>query len=213
MSIRQDEIDAIRNKVLDLTVAETSFTAFDITRALQKSVDRPHRMIKAIVHEMFAKGDMGEYVRDQVNIPSAPNAAWLYHLPENDPQDYLAKLSGRVGNVVATQRAGRSLVVQGAIITSADPLMVSCDNRIYLPKSVAKHWGLYPGDMAACLNTGGKIIVKKKFHNAAEAIKAVNAPVDAKGNIRINGEVTTQFSEKSFRYSSTGDEIVLEPEP
>jgi hypothetical protein len=210
MSIRQDEVDLIRQKVLDLTVKEQSFTAFDVTRELHKAVDRPHRMIKAIVHGMFAKGDMGDYVRDQISIPSAPNAAWLYHLPENDPQDYLAKFSG-----VGTKNAKQASQAFAAALTiaSSDPLRVSCDNRIYLPTSVAKYWGLKPGDMAACLNTGNKIIVKKKFHNAAEAIKAVNAPVDAKGNIRINGEVTTQFSEKAFKYSSTGDEIVLEPEP
>jgi len=209
MPIRQDEIDAIRNKVFELTCDEDSFTAFDVSKALRKTVDRPHRMIRPVIHEMFAKGDMGEYVREQINIPGANPPPWLYHLPENDPQDYLA--SKPLGKKSKTVSKPVAALQQSPV--SSNCLKVSCDNRIYLPTKVAKDWGLTPGKTAFSLITRGKIIVRKKFHNALEAIQAVNAPVDAKGNIRINAEVTTRFQGKSFTYSRRGDEVVLEQEP
>jgi len=205
--MRQDEIDQVRDRVFEMVNSEKSFTAFDVTKALGKSFQRPHWMIKQVVHEMFANGEMLEYVRNQVLIPGAPRPALLYHLPENDPQDYISK----IGKPSGTTKQAKSISV-GLSIASSDPLRVSCDNRIYIPRNVATQWGLAPGQTAFCLKEGDKIILKKKFHNAAEAIRATNAPVDAKGNIRINPEVTTQFQEKSFKLSQTGNEVVLEPE-
>lgn len=190
MSLTQDETKLIQRKVEEFVVQEKSFTAFDVTQALKGSVNKSHFLVKEVVHAEFESGAMGEYNRDWVQIPGAPRKAFLYHLPENTVDEYLHgnfghKKSKKNSVPMATAAASYS-------VSQGKSIRLSVDGRLYLPRMITRKWKLSSGDNAFCIVTGSKIVVRKKFRDAAQAVQSVRVPVDVKYNLRIPPEITDQ---------------------
>jgi hypothetical protein len=82
----------VQGEVSKLVANKKMFTAWDLTKRLQKAdPDVKHYIIREAVNEIFNCGDMGDYVRDTLTIPGATNGLrpWVYHLPEVDVSEYL----------------------------------------------------------------------------------------------------------------------------
>ncbi|MDX1933270.1 MAG: hypothetical protein SFU56_11740 [Capsulimonadales bacterium] len=139
-----DEVEAEVNRRID---AGESFTAFDISRAVQAAgVRERHRNLKVIVHDMFERGDMPGYTRTQITLPGGEQPL-LYH-PDN---------TAPAGNrfAVASNAPSRAAGIARHIATmfgqrsaGPTPRTGSPDgaNRLRLPLSVLRTAGFLPGD-------------------------------------------------------------------
>jgi hypothetical protein len=83
--------------ISDKVAAREAFTAYNITQAVRQAGNAvEHYKYKEVVHDIFAAGDMSDYLRSGVQFNQGP--AFLYHPPEVDPAAWAAsggKLTGK----------------------------------------------------------------------------------------------------------------------
>jgi hypothetical protein len=79
----------ISHVVQDFVNEGKMFTAFEVSLAVkERGVDERHRTMRDTVHEViFELGDPAGYTRTLRDV-GAPEQAWVYHMPEDNPYRY-----------------------------------------------------------------------------------------------------------------------------
>jgi hypothetical protein len=70
----------VEEQVASFSLTQTSFTAYDITKALRSVTGEfiPHSAIKPLVSEMFKNNKMSNYTRELGNFPGVGKQPWVY---------------------------------------------------------------------------------------------------------------------------------------
>src|SRR5262249_23031558 len=119
-----------------------SFTAFDISRAVQATgIQERHRNMKVIVHDMYERGEMTGYTRTQITLPTGEQP-FLYH-PDN------AMIPNRFA--VATNSPSQAVLNNKAVLFGQNqPAGIQVDshldggNRLFLSVSLLRKAGFLP---------------------------------------------------------------------
>jgi hypothetical protein len=161
------------------------FTAFDISmEAKRRGSTERHRHMKHVVHQFFARGDMGnDYTRTLVAIPGAPAKAWLYHPDSANLKDYppLHKKT----------RGG----------THGYP--VDRRSRLCVPVQWLRRAGFRPGDAAFVTmdSRSGSLVVSRSCRR--KPLRAYR--VDRNGNVRIAQTTLRRASLAGQAFDIAGD--------
>lgn len=175
----------VENSVQDFVGQRKAFTAYDVTKDVRtKGVRERHNELKKEVHQIFNDGQMSDYTRALVQLPSAPGPAFLYHPPELDPNLYA---SGTATPTTVAPSPGASPVVAPAApaTTSAGQSIQTQGNGfVRIPVSLVKAIGLNGGDDAVVYEDGGEVCVCSPANTPAGANAKVQK-VDPRGNVRL----------------------------
>jgi hypothetical protein len=124
--------------------AGDSFTAFDISRAVQATgIQERHRHMKGIVHDMYERGDMPGYIRTQITLPTGEQP-FLYH-PDNRMIPNRFAVATNTGTKTLANHTA-SLFGQGRTALMQTVGHLDSDYRLRLPSSILRKAGFYPGD-------------------------------------------------------------------
>jgi hypothetical protein len=144
MSNSLSDIESVTIRVVDhYTEQGFLFTALDISNTVKKSLPGVrHREVAAIVRALYDDGKLGdEYTRSNIDVTADGKTvtAFLYHLDEDDPDDYAGtQRQQQPIPPVAVTLAGP---VTGAPATQV-ALELGKDNRARLPLDFVRGAGL-----------------------------------------------------------------------
>jgi hypothetical protein len=160
--LNQFLIGEVEAEVRRQIAAGTSFTAFDISRAVQATgIRERHRNLKGAVHAMYERGDMPGYDRSVVNLTTGEQP-FLYH-PKAATNNRFATASARQ--------------------TAPDMRHLDPWNRLRLPARVLRDAGILPGDTVyAAVETTTAVVTLSStpIPNAARPYR-----VDRYNNVRL----------------------------
>jgi hypothetical protein len=141
------DIENVTRRVMDRFAVEGFlFTALDVSNQVKQSLPGVrHREVAPIVRDLFDDGVMGQsYVQTliDVRLPDGQTTqAFLYHLEEDDPDDY-----------AGTQRQLRAIppvpvqqLIQGGVLPAELTLEVGKDGRARIPRDFLERNGLTSG--------------------------------------------------------------------
>jgi hypothetical protein len=160
--LNQFLIGEIEGEVCRQIAAGASFTALDISRAVQATgIRERHRNLKSAVHAMYERGDMPGYDRSLVTLTTGVQP-FLYH-PKAATNNRFATASTRQ--------------------TAPDVRHLDPWNRLRLPARVLRDAGILPGDtMYAAVETTTAVVTLSRTPdpNGARAYR-----VDRYNNVRL----------------------------
>jgi hypothetical protein len=143
------------------------FTAYDISRESQwRGSPQRHRHMKHVVHDSYDRGAMAGYVRTLVAIPGAPEPAWLYHRPGDDPEAFRPR--ERSGFFRSARRVDRRA-------------------RLCVPVARLRAAGLQPGDLVVAVVDAAApaLVLKRLARPGGPPAGKKTYTVERNGNLRI----------------------------
>jgi hypothetical protein len=116
MTIHPSIREVITHVVREFTSAGRMFTAFEISLAVKdRGIEERHRNMRDTVHEViFEAGCPLGYTRTLRDV-GAPDPAWVYHLPEDNPYRYQPLRRYDTANTSADLQADEPLVLPAGI--------------------------------------------------------------------------------------------------
>ena len=209
----QDQAVKVETQVIGLTGDKQMFTAFDVTRRLRaKGEDVRHYEVKSVVHDFFARGQMGmDYDRTVRNV--AGGSPFIYHPDTKDPEDYNPNALGmaaQAGNAISNT-ANIPVTVAPVAVNKVNPTQSltpapvapfdvsrNAKGRIRITSKYLRKIGVRAGDRVYCYQVGKVIRISVSpiagFSNEQVYI------ADEYGNIRLNPVfIDKVFSVNDFR--------------
>lgn len=208
----------IENSIQGFIGKRNPFTAFDVTKDIRSkggSHER-HNELKKEVHQIFDDGQMQDYNRSLVRLPSAPGPAFLYHPPEVDPNSYVAGTATPQTVVQAQPSAtsGCSGAQANQVVTTVDDddddgaLSQQGKGFIRIPVSLVRAIGLKGGDQANIRVAGNSQVEVSKPIGIVGKLQMV----DPRGNVRIYGSTLRDagiFGNAKAELSVSSDTIII----
>jgi len=141
------DIENVTRRVMDRFTCEGFlFTALDVSNQVKRSLPGVrHREVAPIVRDLFEDGVLGEsYVQTliDVQIPGGQTTqAFLYHLEDDDPEDYAGtqRQQSAIPPVVVQQ------LVSGGVLPAELTIELGKDDRARIPRDFLERNGLTSG--------------------------------------------------------------------
>jgi hypothetical protein len=195
----QDQAVKVETQVIGLTGDKQMFTAFDVTRRLRaKGEDVRHYDVKSVVHDCFARGQMGmDYDRTVRNV--AGGSPFIYHPDTKDPEAYDPHELGSsvqappaIPDAVNTPSSVVTTNVSAPIHVSTFDVSRNARGRVRITSQYLKKIGVHAGDAVFCYPVG------KVIRISSDRISGLHDETlyfaDEYGNIRLN----SRFLDKVF---------------
>ncbi len=126
------ERQEVLNLVLGMIKKGKLFTAFDVTTELRKIKGQfRHFITREVINDLFKEDEMGEYIRDLVDIPGANVPAYVYHDPSVDAKAYLQK--GSNAPVAVAKSSPFSTSSQPSVKVMKSTAASDKDGRLNIP--------------------------------------------------------------------------------
>lgn len=141
------DIENVTRRVMDRFTCEGFlFTALDVSNQVKQSLPGVrHREVAPIVRDLFEDGVLGEsYVQTliDVQIPGGqPTQAFLYHLEDDDPEDY----AGTQRQQTAIPPIPVQQLVSGGVLPAELTIELGRDDRARIPRDFLERNGLTSG--------------------------------------------------------------------
>ena len=208
----------------DLTYQKVSqgdmFTAFDITlfAKKEKGLTERHRNVKHVVHDLFVAGQLSGYDRTLIDIPGAPDKAYLYHPVGADITQYSAKDRAKFpdagGSATATSNGITVLSTTSpapATSTPSNGHTVDRRGRLCIPNALTRslHWNR--NSIISATPSNGGLVLNPSISPSVIA----EYWLDKDDNIRISARTLRKAGlaprslSDSYDISISGSDIVI----
>ncbi|GAB4456393.1 MAG: hypothetical protein OHK0029_14210 [Armatimonadaceae bacterium] len=149
--LTMDVVDAVEAEVARRVGNGDSFTALEISRAVQaQGIRERHRELKLVVHELFEDGEMPGYDRHTIQLPSGERP-FLYH-----PAAVRQNTFGTARNTTPSH-SGTTNPLPRALRPGDAVARWLTGDRLRLPAPLLRAAGFYPGDTVYVAQEGSKV--------------------------------------------------------
>ncbi len=156
MSDGLSDIESVTLRVVDHHTEEGFlFTALDISNIVKQSLPGVrHREVAPIVRSLYESGKLGaDYTRSNIDVTAGGKSvtAFLYHLDEDDPDDYAG--TQRQQTAIAPVPVAVIRAAAGAFLSQVD-VQLGRDGRARLPLDFIRGAGLNSDEIAVSQDVG-----------------------------------------------------------
>jgi len=175
------------------------FTAYDVTRRVRAMNIRVfHKDVREVVRDMFSTGQMQNYSKRLMPIPSSPNPAFVYHPVTDDPANYdpLDNLPGNRTTSNTTAPATPASTPDTDDDDDSDDVSTiqlerQGDGFIRIPARYMRAVGVKPGDEVSVetigwVSTGSNGLTVEKASSKKNLDEDNILRTDARNNLRIS---------------------------
>jgi antitoxin component of MazEF toxin-antitoxin module len=190
---------AVTDAANDFISQNKMFTAYDVTRKVRAmNVNVFHKDVREVVRDMFSTGQMQNYSKRLMPIPSSPNPAFVYHPVTDDPANYdpLCNLPGNQASSKSTATATPAPVTPASTPDadddddSDDVSTIKVDRQgdgfIRVPARYMRAVGVKPGDEVSVEPIGSQGITVEKASSKKHLNEDNILQTDARNNLRIS---------------------------
>lgn len=207
--------------VEDLTLEKVAlghmFTAFDISMFAkkEKGMTERHRNVKHVVHELFVGGQMAGYDRTLIDIPGAPEKAFLYHPAGEDISKYNPKDRSTFPTPCGITVTPSTPTLPAATTSAPKPgFKVDRRGRLCVRNSLTKKLGWdYNTLIFATAEQGGLLLSSKA---TVGIVPLTNYWLDKDDNIRISAKTlrkagipTLDSKEDRYDIQISGQDVLV----
>jgi len=187
---------AVTDAANDFISQGKMFTAYDVTRKVRAmNIQVFHKDVREVVRDMFSTGQMQNYSKRLMPIPSSPNPAFVYHPVTDDPANY-DPLCNLPGNQVSSKSTATATPTPATPASTPDTdddddsddvstiqLERQGDGFIRIPARYMRAIGIKPGD-EVYVDPSGSSLTIEKVKSGSDEDKILHT--DARNNLRIS---------------------------